>query len=697
MAAAPTDDRDPGQFQYKRYRELQLENPCLLRTITHGFTKKLGMFDRPVFVRELVRAGRRQCTRADEERATDERGILHVAMSYRHAGRSDGAGTIDHHTAEEAYEAVLGIPLVRKYTVVRIWIDQNLHRYHHPGEWYERGFLPYAVMRVVSVLSRHGGLSLGRRRPWIWVETGLALNSIGIHCKKETMTSATEVLALPSDSLLNSDVIELQGWILGTGYSVFNSVQQALRTVSLWTPDMLEHKEYDREYLEDFKRFCQWAKAQTVRLTRKGKLDLTSDMFENTLIEDVAWMRSLPLSQGNRQLMRSPYLRIEVKSHMCSRLVSLLKASAKCQEFDGIVEMLGKNTGLETFCFEQHEGISCFNINPSKRDNLLRSKDAESYSALQDDINALIEWQGGFATWDRRFNGMPKLTYCGRIFGRHFGMRPKFGLEADVIDVGGFRFESNSFMNHGLCMERIYTSCIDDNEVFIAESDVLCLRELGKDLERETVLGLRGHQGANSVSRILAAEADVRDAIVTPRTMGTRSDEVLSVMEELTERGNIGPGETLIRRARLNEDTLLIGVRDDNWGQGMYSFRTTANHESVLDYDLIGFRTGGSIDDTLTKVRLMMGSDEFSAYSQDGLSLGIGRRSGSAGKYPGKFRLEGSEFRRCLQCDSIYSPVNGRVGIICTCRETKVMSVEWRGLHRCGMIGEDCGIVGDIA
>lgn len=146
-------------------------------------------------------------------------------------------------------------------------------------------------------------------------------------------------------------------------------------------------------------------------------------------------------------------------------------------------------------------------------------------------------------------------------------MRPKFHLEAEAIDVGGFRFESNSFMNHGLCMERVYTSCID-NKVVIAESDVLCLRELGKDLERETVLGLSGQQGTDSVSRILVAEADVRDAIVTPCTMGTRSDEILSVMEKLRDRNSIGPGETLIRRARLDADTFLIGVRDQAWGQG---------------------------------------------------------------------------------------------------------------------------------
>lgn len=247
---------------------------------------------------ELLRAGRRQCTCADEESAIYERGILHVAMSYRQADRYDGAGTIDYHTAEEAYEAVLTIPLIRKYTVVRIWIDQNLHRYHHPGEWYERGFLPYTVMRVVSVLSRHGGLSVGRRRPWIWVETGLALSGIGIHCKRETMDSATEVLVLPNDSLLNSDVTESHGWILGTGYSVFISVQEALRSVAFWTPDMLEHKDY--EYREDFKLCCQWAKAQSVRLTQKGKLELTCAGFEITLIEDVAWIRSLPMPQQNR-------------------------------------------------------------------------------------------------------------------------------------------------------------------------------------------------------------------------------------------------------------------------------------------------------------------------------------------------------------------------------------------------------------
>lgn len=93
-----------------------------------------------------------------------------------------------------------------------------------------------------------------------------------------------------------------------------------------------------------------------------------------------------------------------------------------------------------------------------------------------------------------------------------------------------------------------------------------------------------------------------------------------------------------------------------------------------------------------------MGSDEFSTYSRDGLSLGIGTRNGSAGKYPGKFRLEGSEFGRCPQCECIYSPVNGWVGVICTYRETKVMSVKWLGVHSCGMISEDCGIfVGDIA
>lgn len=128
-------------FQRMRYDELYRFNPSLLAKVEQGLTRKLCISHRDAFIAELIRAGRRKCTVADEAGATNEDRVLHVALSYKHVPWSvDRDGTIDLQTAEEAYHVIRSIPFVTDNTQVRVWVDQNLHRYAQEGPWYEASF-----------------------------------------------------------------------------------------------------------------------------------------------------------------------------------------------------------------------------------------------------------------------------------------------------------------------------------------------------------------------------------------------------------------------------------------------------------------------------------------------------------------------------------------------------------------------------
>lgn len=700
MANAAPDS--PTKFQRRSYNELYQANPRLLERLEQGFTGRISLHNPQNFIHHLVKAGAGQCPIGDELHCTQEDGVLHVAMSYRHCSPGSSAlSTISPETAQEVYEIILSMPQVTRDTKVRVWVDQNLRRYSHEGPWHRRGFLPYVVIPVVSALSSAGGLSAGRTRPWIWLETSLALCSYGIHARKETLQSRSDIIEIPEDSMFSPHVAEHHGKIPGIGQSVVHSIREALRIVSLWSVDVLDHNTYDARYVPDFIRFSQWAKAQTLRLDGDKytkSLDLTSDELEENILEEIAWIRSLrdTSMQRVRELTKAPYIRLEMKSEKCARLVSLIRACGKCQEYDGVEEMVGQFSGLETFCFREMTGTTSLHINPSPRGNSLRIGDAES-CVLDEEYQRFITQQGGYSLWEARVKGKPKIEYCGRIFCRQYGMRDMLGVEEANIEIGGFRFMSDSFMTSGSRFERIYSTKVEGDDVYITESDVLCMRMLSEEIQKEIVQSLSVEKLTRAVSRIMRIEEGVHVSSVERQAIGTKSAEIMSIMSELRERCSIGQDEIILRRARIAADMYLISVQDEEWGHSIYSFKSSLEDGSNCE-DLVGFRTGGDIDGTVRKVGLMMGCVEWNGFRSEGICIGTGIRDENGRKFEGRIRLEGSELWLCSACQNVYSPVTGKIAIVSSRLIDRRVRVVWGGEHTCGNnVGICCDIRGVAA
>lgn len=161
-------------------------DPDLLEKLTYGFTKILSINDETQFVQELIQCGKRKSGKVDEELATDDETVFHVALSYKHSSRWDDRGTINERTAKEALQIIKSVLEGTNIYFIRVWIYHNIKRYVSDGkDWHEVGFIPYATLYVVSDLAGYCGFTIGRTRPWIWVETGLALFGRGIACLPE--------------------------------------------------------------------------------------------------------------------------------------------------------------------------------------------------------------------------------------------------------------------------------------------------------------------------------------------------------------------------------------------------------------------------------------------------------------------------------------------------------------------------------
>lgn len=245
-------------------------------------------------------------------------------------------------------------------------------------------------------------------------------------------------------------------------------------------------------------------------------------------------------------------------------------------------------------------------------------------------------------------------------------MRRRLGSEPAVIDVGGYTFTSNAFTPTGTAFERVYTCVLDDEEIVLAESDVLCMRDAGHALQRSVVHNLKSRQRTESIARILQAEGIVLDASTTiaPRAVATRGEDVMNNLNKLNEEMRIGADEIIIRRARLNAQMYMLVTRDQTCSHSIFSFRSLATWNAYMENDLVAFRSGGDIDATVRKVLLMMESEQFGRLDEDGLWSAAHATSRSNTTWGGALRLEGSEFWLCCRCHCVYSLVNGRVAVV---------------------------------
>lgn len=690
---------DLTKFQRARYQELR-DSPEILQQITQGFTPKLSLSDRHGFVQALIDAGFRRTKRGDEASAINDHGVLHVALSYKHAHDDHKLGKISPQTAEEAYDIISNLPLIKTVPYVRVWIDQNLSRYPGHGPWYERGFIPYATLIVISALRESGGFSIGRKSPWIWVETSIALRGRGVHCMREICPSIRDLIVYPDDALLDWENFETIGQITAETHSVLSCVRNVLIAVSWWTPKILDHADY--LYVEEFMKFCLWARMQVIRMKHHEKLSLNSVKCEDTMLEKLAWVKSLPYVQSSRQVHRPPYLRIEGDIDTYREILKLLSLSGKNVQRGDVTEVIGAESGFEVFCFSKKADKVFLDVIPSKQADDIRRGDSESPSVQKNDIERLKEWRNGFSLWDRRIdNGGPKFELCNSIFGRGFGMRNRLGeLEATII-LGGVQFSSVGFQGCGMRLERVYEAQHESSRR-LCESDVLCIRELSESMERKFIEEFMSENIFNVVSRLVKAQTGQRLKGIHPYAIGISAETVADTTARIKERqreeslqDEFGCDVVCVKRSRIGEQLYTLSVTHNKLGQVIHTFETSAIEEE-MDFNLLYFKTTTDVNNTLAKIRLMMGSKEFDGYSPVGLSLGLfdENRDADGKRYPDEFKLDGSEFRVCTECLCTFSPVNTWCCVLSTWRESRKINVVWTDLHLCSGDDEECNIIG---
>lgn len=693
-------------FQKKRYAELK-RHPRLVTQVTHGLSRKLVMSDRDDFVRELLAAGRRECHRADEQSAPDEKDVLHVAMSYKHVDRYDGSGTIDVETAEEVHALIYLIHFVTPDTQVRVWIDQNLHRYNDSVPWYEKGFVPYAVMDVVSALSKYGGFAIGQTRPWIWVETGLAAFGGGMVCKKENVPTLEAVLAHPGESPM--DAVRIQNRTL-RGSSLYSTILRCLLAVSLWTPAILQHASY--ECIAEFWKFVLWARAQVVRFSRKCDFDLCHDSFEDSMIERIAWMKALPDLQGTDNFRMNTFMRIELDATQANEFLSLLKVTGDSVIQDDNIEMLGIST-LQKFCFKESGSTVSLNV-PSKVDRSY--KKGTEMVGLDEDIMALRTNQGGYSRWDIRFDGRaPKLVRCGSIFDRPYSMAHLIGTLGATVRVGGERFDAIGFSVRGIAnrMERVYKAVAADVDVLLCETDVLCLQQLDDGLQQKVIDDLWPNVAYPAMRRLLAVSDDVAVIEIQPSMVCVDGKLALVNRESLASRRGLGRDEVIVKRIRISVSgadrrgvffaLLLVANR---YGDVTTTFTVDESVDTTVmmraahgqtAHDTLTLRTYGNAMLAMMKIRLMMGSTEFRVFSPEGLRFALGVHCEGTMRFPWVLKLDGNEFQLCEDCSNVFSPINSRIGSVACMQPSRKTVVEWLGLHTCRSgTSRPCGFTGVI-
>lgn len=139
--------------------------------ILEGFTGVLDLNDEEKFIQVLKDAGKRKALRGDELSAESDENILHVAMAYRHSSHYSRQGTISIDTVKEAFKIIQTIQRIEpQIKAVRVWTDQNLHRYpdSYLSQKYSRRFhAPFAQLLVVCSFPGERGFSEIGQRPVI--------------------------------------------------------------------------------------------------------------------------------------------------------------------------------------------------------------------------------------------------------------------------------------------------------------------------------------------------------------------------------------------------------------------------------------------------------------------------------------------------------------------------------------------------
>lgn len=673
-------------FQRLRACELLELKPVLLKQITYGFTPKLCMRDRSSFVNTLIRAGKRQLLKGDEQCAIDEdeNKVLHVALSYKHVfPRGENEGTMSKATAEEAFDIISSIPGVDSQTTVRVWIDQNLHRYNtdmtHGNSdnvpWYEIGFLPYLLLTVVSALGDHGGFETGLTRPWIWVETGAAMYSNGIYCKPSIIPSLHKLMHIPEETTIFMNSRE--GYIRGFASSLSVSITYILTCVSLWTTDVLRHQEYNAEYIPAFKEFCMWARAQLTRIRAKGGLSLNNDKHEEDgVLEKISWIRSLPRRQP-RAKMPEIYMRIEYDTSKCTDLVALLKSVGECRRRNNLFELKG---GPGTaFCFEVNDDKTYLNVNP----NSTLPVTSRLFDGIQNMYNMglvrqLEERTGAFSNLDQA-NRSEKLNHIarpiGKIFDRPYCFVYRTKQLSNTVLLGSVEFRAVGRKARGTEFERVYNRISTDDDkstdhssmsMLLSETDVMCISELPTGLQSEMIEGLTVNRAVPSMRRIVKIENDeIIDEDTTEmsmHTLGTTGRDILDLMHKNSKMNMIShEHEINVTRIRVNAMTYWMTTCSETFPPVQYVF-TVRPSEAIVEDDLVAFNTGGDVVRTLDKISCLMGNVRFWHH-----------RNSTNASY--KYDLNGSEFRFCDRSGYVYCPINGKIVLLYTHIRTRVVHV----------------------
>lgn len=673
-------------FQRLRACELLELKPVLLKQITYGFTPKLFMGDRASFVNTLIRAGKRELPRSDEQSAIDEdeNKVLHVALSYKHVyPREENESTISKATAEEAFQIITSIPEVDSQTFVRVWIDQNLHRYgndmtHGKGEdvpWYEIGFLPYILLTVVSALGDQGGFETGLTRPWIWVETGAAMYSNGIYCKPDIIPSLHTLIHIPEDTMVFMNSAE--GYIRGFASSMSMSITYILTCVSLWTTNVLRHREYNPEYIPAFKDFCMWARAQLTRIRAKGGLYLNNDKHEEDgALEKISWIRSLPRRQARAEMVEI-YMKIEYDTSKCTDLIALLKSVGECRRRQNLFELKG-GTGT-AFCFEVREDKTYLNVNP----DVTLPATTRLFDGLQNSyslnlVRELQERTGAFSSLDR-FNRGQKLKHIarpiGKIFNRPYCFVYRTKPVSDTIELGGVSFRAVGRKARGTEFERVYhrkcthSATKDDTgemNMLLSETDVMVISELPFGLQKEMVEGLSVNRALPSMRRIVKIENDVTidedSNQLSIYTLGSTGRDILDAMEKNLRMNMLSQEHEInVTRIRMNAMTYWMTTYSETLPPVQYVFTVRPNEPFVED-ELIAFNTGGNVVRTLDKISCLMGNVRFWHH-----------RNNTTPEY--KYLLNGSEFRFCDRCGHVYCPINRKIVLLYTGLRTRLVHV----------------------
>lgn len=676
--------------------------------MAYGFTPALRLDDPKHFVEELIKAGKRKMGKHDEIDAFSEKNVLHVALSYGHAAAYYNGGTINEDIANRAYEIVYDLALVAsnsKVNYVRVWIDQNIHRYEKAKDWYEVGFLPYACLPVISVPPSDLGFKAALTRPWIWVETGMAMKAKGLNCHRSVASTIPDALWVSSVVMKEwkdtsqklshqKDIVSIKG----NGFTMEHCIFSILKTVSWWSPNILEHKSY--EYAKDFDRFKLWARAQLTRLSNSNfNLNvLNSNKLSETWIDRIAWIRSLPSTLPLKQ-SQTGQIKLDMKKEHRNELVEVVKAlsvkeilpltSASDENPAVLWHLYGdpriRQDMFDQFCIMEkgdvihidypltQEESKFYQASPHKQlDALFDFNITKFGQSIEEEMNmgnpGVVEMsmrmRKDFKKWNpigcfspdnfKPQEGEPqKLITCGRIFGVGCSERKSLGHLKNQVLVGNNIFKCVGSMYSLFVKEKVYSSIISNDvvsqqEILLPELDVLIFQLLDPILQNDIIKSItveNTRRLAVQISSIPGYTGETEIGTPSQFTMGTAHEEIISRyvghhMENLLrESGKI----IVYSESYGGKIGHTLFHFDDEYGPLLYAYESNLVIPSAAN--LIHLKRGvSSIEETLAKIAIMRGSKRH--------ELLVGERG---------ITLHGGEIFRCKKTGKFFSPINWRV------------------------------------